>query len=404
MFLPNLVHLGVGLVLVLSAKSAFLVPDKHLQRTYTDYVEDVIDKMPTYCEAPLNFTRRLVDDKKSGPTHVFVFHRHGDRAPLHSLRDDSDHVWHCGQTLAWKDGKSLLKLQYKAPKYTGNLTTWQGDCQIGQLTKKGADQMKKLGTTMRTMYKPYFDREDVHFYSTLKERTIASTLHLTKGLGFDKVSVNVTANVMDPLHVYGFTNLCRRFHNYFVESRTHSLSRWVQSKNRLFLKRMMKIIGPSIHTENMMCRYCHNQFLPCQNGKCVTENDLQHFYALKSWDKYYTTWVYPTLMNENDANMYRQVSLGPLLHLIKSVVMNNEKSLLFLSTHDTALAAIYGILAMDSSDYYWTPYASTVIFERHATGQWYVSYNAKPFIPIDMGEIIDKYSMEPEKWQALCDT
>ncbi|KAJ3329510.1 hypothetical protein HDU76_007744, partial [Blyttiomyces sp. JEL0837] len=118
-----------------------------------------------YCEAPFPSVSDFKPPAQNAKLlQVHVFHRHGDRAPNRPLRYenatwDACHDPH--ETLSFHNRKESTSSSSGAAAehkfirvidIPSDPPMWSGNCNLGQLTARGHDQMRRLGASIRDVY------------------------------------------------------------------------------------------------------------------------------------------------------------------------------------------------------------------------------------------------------------
>ena len=124
-----------------------------------------------------------------------LLHRHGDRTPVHSLPGFLENVsWNCSDSVledvAENDSLKLRKVYFEGRQ------ALRGNCMLGQLTKRGEEQLRQLGRSFRELYVEKLklmpremDQELMLLRSTDVPRTIRSAYHFLSGLYPNSVSL-----------------------------------------------------------------------------------------------------------------------------------------------------------------------------------------------------------------------
>lgn len=337
---------------------------KHIQ-AYNRYI-DTIQKskaVTEYCQA-----QSILSQKSDQVVSAVVIARHGDRTPNNRLKDDTNVTWNCHGPSNIVDGITSVVQQTSVLGNNG----WQGNCTLGQLTRKGYQQQIELGQILKQAYGHLpFKRA----FSSRTSRTMTSASGVLHGLGItpDKRRVYIENGDVELLHVKTLYSICPTLKNSLSKRLDHKLVAYIKDQNADYLQRVAKLLGTTSEAfaENLLARSCNN--LPT----LLDKGDLVRAHAIKSWAWYYNDNYFPNVIQQGDSSQHR-LTLGIALKEINKVLDTPERHGLYLyATHDTTISAFLGALNADANVHYWPPYSSNLVFERLKDNTTRIIYNGK---------------------------
>lgn len=298
---------------------------------------------------------------------VQIFHRHGDRTPIHSFVKDNG-IYQCADDTA----ESMIKSRVRISIPHGSSKMWTGDCNFGQLTALGKKQSTMLGYKLSKIYKKAFKdvgvtrssitEKDIYLRSTDVPRTIETAKLLIEGF-FPNTSENIPIHVrpalVDSLHMmfdkHGNDNKLAKIYDS-ARTRSELYLEYKETSKKLKWE-LDRITGsnlePNHYFDQFRCRECHGQSSICGTDECVSQNDKDLVYKLAEWWSSF----------EFDINRKEEIKLrmSDILQEIFDYADHDDYLLRFYSAHDTNLMPLLSIFSADH--HYWPPYISSLIIE-----------------------------------------
>ncbi|KAJ3385633.1 hypothetical protein HDU92_002949 [Lobulomyces angularis] len=354
----------------------------------------------SYCDADQSFpdyNKINTDEYKLVQLHVF--HRHGDRSPLHALKDKTNEteIWdRCGEnseimTLTGDYPSRSFKRVVSIPEGIPARGYWKGDCNPGQLTAIGHYQTRKVGSLLNKMYmkselwmsnKSPTSR-DVFVRSTDVWRTIQSAQSLTSGFfppdasknDNEILDINVRPKNIDSLSVS--ISHCKRLIKVLEATKKNSITyQKLEKIGDKLLENLINLTGGNEHLDlimfydNLQSKVCHNMKLPIDDAL---------FNKLGQLAFYFFNFEYGKQDFIEDARAWNII-----LELTENLELkeNNSKKIFLYSSHDTTVLSILTLLGMELKE--WPPLISTISIEllKSLKGEDYIIryfFNRKEF-------------------------
>jgi len=332
----------------------------------------------TYCWPPMPKAYPFPDPQYK-LAQVSELVRHGDRAPVHLMVYGEDkYTWTCNnyETViqADLDNALLYTSEYKIADNVLSPMLWHGNCGTGQLTDRGFEQHFSLGKALRDVYINQFkflpdvlsDPKTVYVRATDYLRTRQSAMSHLAGLwdsnhrtsSTRKINLEVYPQIIDTLQ--GSEGGCPRLVK--LANAQKETKEWKEhlDKVKKTLVRMNSITGCSFdgvykHSDILHPIYCHNMSLPCRDGVCVTQEDLQ---VVHDGANFEMTFQYAT-------DEIAKLSVGPFLYEMRSRMLNatqtNSALYALYAAHDFTIAQMFQAFHLGIA--IWPPFASHMIFE-----------------------------------------
>lgn len=366
-----------------------------------------------YCEAPLP---RYVPVEEEGLVlrQVVVLSRHGDRSPLTALpheHAEAGVVWDCAPLFAEGANVSdaaptLAYAHYAVPSTSSSISTaaagWRGNCPLGYLTARGAQQTHALGRALRAAYVDTArllpatpDPALLHLRATEVPRARHSLLAALAGL-YPGAEPVLRYEVRAAAHETLLPNsaACPRVARLAARAQQQPAWRALAARLAPRLARLDRIAGVSASDaasssrsfatraiawfDVLEARACHGMPLPCSNGtnECATEEDVA---ALAEVAREYANSVYDVNAS-GSGEMAARLAAGPLVREVLALLEAGARGdagraprYAHLSGHDTTLLALMAALQCRLPAF--PPYAATVrveLFAAPATARHYV--------------------------------
>jgi hypothetical protein len=268
-------------------------------KVYTDFEEFALQKYEKYCNKQSLFSK---SNFKGDIAQVHVIYRHGDRTPTNYMDDDPKLEWNCTFVPNLTYSSTVLQPKITRDESFLEEVGWKGNCTKGQLTIEGHEQMKMLGVHLRKRYSHRFHQGQVFFRSTMRDRTVSSTLSLGEGMGLKRITAKIIPYNRDTLHARQAFQSCEWLQKNVAHAETTNLNLFVLKRNKDYVQHLDSI-------ENWLCRYCHDK-------PQIPDLDLiDKMYRLRSWFKHYLHIVFPNeYLNKESKETFYKLSVGPLLN------------------------------------------------------------------------------------------
>ncbi len=323
-----------------------------------------------YCHANSSF----VDNSHSGFTlhRLVLVTRHGDRVPVNAfpvVPGDSV-VWNCSLKLQVADDVSdsgpaprVLRKRYMRGR---NLLL--GNCEMGQLTDRGAQEHQELGTNLRSLYVKSLgflpsraDWNDMHLRSTDFQRTLLSAFNLLQGLypadekplalnidTADQASDNAWPNTIScPALQQVFTKVQQSatYNDYYSNTLLPLAKKWGAAWNMTLAVTDMQNLN-----DIMRARYCHNYPL----FPNVTLADARVlFEGVRVLDNMVTA---PFAARKFGSGSF-------LADLYEAMTVRRERFSLFSAHDDTCRSLLFSLVLGETPFTAWPGYASHIALE-----------------------------------------
>ncbi|KAJ3040874.1 Acid phosphatase-like protein 2 [Rhizophlyctis rosea] len=351
-----------------------------------------LDPNYSYCQAAYPETTTYQPIPSARLQTLQIITRHGDRSPSLSLPYEPTPWDMCdtpSEIIQLDEMQSpsqpfirKMHIPHATPSY------WKGNCNLGQLTRRGHEQMRELGKVLKEIYVdgvvewvggPIMGLEDVHVRSTDVWRTIQAAQSLITSLF---PAPNTTTTIPIPLHVHPKPidtlslplHHCPRLHHLHTTSRKSPQYTNFKSLSTHLTKKLSTLLGFKSHEidvgrwfDVIMCRRCWGMDVCGADGKCVPEELQVEVVQLAEWWKGFE---YDTERMEET-----RLRVGPLIvELLDRFNMSrqpshddtddlnlNQKRIHYYSAHDTTLSALLAVLGHGTER--WPAYASSLVFE-----------------------------------------
>lgn len=151
--------LVIGLSAYLIGKSHNASSSQDLSLQLPTWVPPSSDTRPyNYCQAPhINIETYPSNPRQNARLNsVQIFTRHGDRSPSIALPHENVEWDKCGAvdeilTMTNRERRGIdFVREMSVPE--GTRGYWKGNCNLGQLTERGVEQMAGLGNSFRDIY------------------------------------------------------------------------------------------------------------------------------------------------------------------------------------------------------------------------------------------------------------
>ncbi|ELP91887.1 hypothetical protein EIN_398170 [Entamoeba invadens IP1] len=371
----------------------------------------------TYCEVPKFEALQPIEGYT--PVLLQMVFRHGDRSPWLTYKGDQG-VFDCdvSQQLRFLSSSGVEAFEHhhiktvidKEKMVFAKDNMYSGSCQLGQLTRKGLNQLAYLGDQVRSKYVGEnnflpvdLDTKDIYVRSTQVWRVIQSAESFLQHLypaDHRKKDARIKIDTLPSEIEYAVKNEKGRcpysdqldkdlFSKYFIDE--------LSDRNNAILKpiyeKMARFFGEV--TYNWYDSYfdilqeleCNDQPFPCRNmtnedgsvtEECITKEEFDTMVANIYHDNIYRFWD-----NGTTEPFPARYASGWLLRDILNYQMDringvNHLKYTHFHAHDTTIYPLVSLLEGDYSS--WPPYASYIIFELYEKeGENYirVGYNNK---------------------------
>ncbi|EDR28431.1 prostatic acid phosphatase precursor, putative [Entamoeba dispar SAW760] len=364
----------------------------------------------TYCEVP-EFTFKPVSGYK--PVLLQMVFRHGDRSPWLTYKGDQA-TYDCdiSQQVRFLSAQGMESYEFhhiktevdKEKMVFAKDNMYGGSCQMGQLTRKGLNQLATLGDKVRASYvgdnnflPTYMNISDIYVRSTKVWRVIQSAesflQHLYPSYSRDpdaRIRVNTVPSEIE-YAVYNDYGMCPRE----AELEKELFDKWFVDELDLRHKEPYASILAKAERFFGVCNYnwydayfdilqeiqCNKLEWPCidtESGEkeCFTEEEFNKLVELVYHDGVYRFFDNDTIpLARLDAGWFLRDILS--FQQMKHEGKTNVKYTHF-HAHDTTIYPLVSLLEGDYSS--WPPYASYIIFEMYEKDSEYyirVGYNNK---------------------------
>lgn len=341
-----------------------------------------------YCEAPVpEFVAPVPVD--STLLQVAVVSRHGDRSPLASLpheREERGVEWTCdirelirivGVGGVVEEGDVTGEFD-SGPAGAFSARVWNGNCTVGELTLRGAEQCAAMGRGLRRVYVDklrlipgLYSPALVYVRTTDLWRTQQSATSMMLGLyppstrSGQPVVLHMAPWPVDPL--IPNTAACPRAGQ--LQALARKDPEWVDRMSKLqpTLNKANDIAGTRGTSwddkttvgkwhDTLRARTCHGLPLPCKGATCITEAEARAVFEQGDWECY-------RLFSGNES---ATLHAGTWLSYIGSVMDKRARTgegypYMHFSAHDSTLSMTLAALGVTPKEF--PPYASTLRFE-----------------------------------------
>ncbi|KAJ6241094.1 lysophosphatidic acid phosphatase type 6 [Anaeramoeba flamelloides] len=304
--------------------------------------------------------------------------RHGDRSPLHAL-PNTDTEWYCYLTQYQYpsdtfDDKIQLSRLYRE-KFPLNEQVLEGNCSIGQLTMKGFEQHKSLGSNLRTkliletnFLQDKLDQSETYVRSTDIRRTLLSAQGLLEGLyptttpqqsdDIDVVTIHTIDDQTD--NMYPNSDVCPRISQLEEEIKNSDgyknelkqMQDVTNELNKIFGTTDLGGLSLSNIYSTIVCYQSHSKELP--SG--ITENMIDRLHKHHTWKLNY-------LYGNPEFSKIASVSF--LKDLLESMLFKinsqNDYKFMLYSGHESTLCPLIQLLGITTVDE--IPYAGHLSFQ-----------------------------------------
>ncbi|XP_015916376.1 2-phosphoxylose phosphatase 1 isoform X2 [Parasteatoda tepidariorum] len=320
---------------------------------------------------------------------VAVIVRHGDRAPLRPIRNQS--IINCGtqnSPILLKYLKTLKHLRGSAkhlfPFTTFPLHPGEKHCTSAQMTLLGAHQHLMVGQVLKKAYiedhgllGKNWSSDDIKLYSTIYSRTYQSAVAFLFGFlpSFNISNIKIIPSADTRFCMTDYYCNCPLAAQ--LESQTNKkLKRLLQSHPAVLnllgrLSPIVKyhpnhsdILDPFEMFDSLMGYVCHGSHLPCIPGtnKCVTFEHVRNLIAFLDWEG---RQFIRDSSNVKAAMLNMQGFFIHLLSSMKSYINKKDRARFMLySGHDVTLEPLSTALGINDGNM--IPYASRIVFELYS--------------------------------------
>ncbi|KAL7641835.1 UNVERIFIED_CONTAM: hypothetical protein RMT77_007709 [Armadillidium vulgare] len=316
---------------------------------------------------------------------VLIAIRHGDRGPLHEVRNFSS--INCGY-------KSTESPQYK--NYVSNLLNVSKThsyinfvgpfmkypilpapfrCSIGHLTPLGVVQHLQLGKVLRALYidkigliSDPWEIDDVIIYSTKFRRTFQSILAFLHS--FLPIFNLSNLRIRDTKGIYFCGDYCR-CDKALVYEKKHEIEKQEYLKSHPSVAKLVAELNPLVKAHDydeditnpftmrdaLLAYACHGAKLPCVDGKCISFEDLSKLLSYEEMEARQKRT--PNQIKSSKLNSYG--FLKNIMMSINGIKREEKPKVIIYSGHDKSLNNLLTSLGIT---HFQAPYyASRVIFE-----------------------------------------
>lgn len=316
---------------------------------------------------------------------VLVVIRHGDRGPLQHVRNISAIDCSVPESDLLRSYKSYLHnltLAGRAPWIGPGpfhnfplLPTHHRECQLGQLTMQGIEQLLHLGAILGDSYAHVWPKlskitsQEVQVYSTRYRRTFQSALALLFGLlphdTLSKITFIESQSMSFCFKDCGCP-ITERYNKLVTQAMTHDL------KSHAAVISLSSLTGRSVFEDPdadrnpnsvrdaLLSFICHGAKLPCDSQQCIRRQHILGIFA-------YTDWA----LHQKWKNKYWQrfcllKSYGLIRHLVAqmlNMISNSGPYFLLYSGHDHTLEQLSSALGLEVTDPAKFQYGGRLTFE-----------------------------------------
>ena len=271
----------------------------------------------------------------------------------------------------------------------GDNTSWQGNCEPGQLTQAGADMCARMGAGLREVYVDKYqllpqtlrpcDEGLLSLRTTDFQRTRESLASLLEGL----YPADTRAGVYLPVRMVPYdtdfmhpnSDACPRI-GQLLKATTAQGTEWARrlAKIKPLLDRVNAIAGTTGKSgfdhattadtwgDILHARECHNMHDPCDASgrECVTQDVVDAICAEADWEASHYYNISEEIQRLTAGPFYMEV----LQHFIAAARAANGPKYVHFSAHDSTIDYVVAALKQDVG---FPPYATTVRFELWQT-------------------------------------
>ncbi|KAH7046316.1 histidine phosphatase superfamily [Linnemannia elongata] len=399
--------LGISLGLVaLAASQAAAQPSTNTNDLYSDY---------NYCQGITPIAYKTYKPMKGATLNkVQVMMRHGDRTPSYFLPGDKTNYNICSNPAEISImANSDDILASGTPNLRTNIvvspednlyasTYWPGNCEVGQLTNRGAAQTRQVGQDLRRVYvdqlgflSSRLDTEDVYVRNTYMTRTKMTAENFLNGLyplntraKDDVITLNTYPSQIETLALN--TVVCPNLTALYSLFKATTYTDKIKANYALFSK-VNTIMGwnkvptynQTFNGDALMPRYCNKLPLGCSAQdatQCLTVEEVLETGTLSSF-------IYTGFFREfPQAELAKRLAVGPFLKTFAASIRTTVaaadatntqpghghsskkrrvRPFELYSAHDQSLDQILSVIAVPSTP--WPAYAGTLIFETYKT-------------------------------------
>ena len=321
--------------------------------------------------------------------HISIVVRHGDRTPVNLMAVGEDkYTWECQNTETVTESSIGSALHHTIHNTLASNAfspyLWHGTCAVGQLTERGIEQHLTLGRALMKVYgtahgllPAVLDSPDkVYVRATDYPRTRQSAISLLAG-AWDaahrtaetrQLRMEVYPSVVETLVESG--DSCPRVKKLMEAQK--STPEWKAHLKNVSkaLTRMNAITGHNLdgvfkHSDVLHTRLCHNKSLPCRDGQCVSQADLQAVHDGANFE----------MIHQYATDEIARLGIGIFVQELRDRIVaagTAKRPLLALyGAHDFTHALLIQALHLGVES--WPPYASHMVFEL-----WQPSTRAAP--------------------------
>lgn len=329
-------------------------------------------------KSPVNATLELVT----------VIIRHGDRAPLRPIRNQS--IINCGTQhtpLLLRYLKTLKHLRGSA-KHLSPFTTFplhpsEKQCISAQMTLVGAHQHLMLGHVLQKIYiedhsllDKNWTSDHIKLFSTIYSRTFQSAVAFLFGFlpSFNISNIKIIPSPDTRFCMTEYYCKCSLLQN-LQSLMEKKMKRLLHSHPAVvhLLQRLNPIVkshpnhsditAPLAMFDSLMGYVCHGSHLPCIPGtsRCVTFEHVRNLIAYLDWEGR------QFVRDGTHTKTAKLKMLGFLIHLVKHMngFINGKETARFLlfSGHDVTIEPLSTALGIDDGSM--TPYATRIAIELY---------------------------------------
>ncbi|KAF9904482.1 Acid phosphatase-like protein 2 [Linnemannia zychae] len=402
-------NISLGLVALLAASQAAAAqaPATNTSNLYADY---------DYCQGitPIAF-KTYKPMNKATLRKVQVFMRHGDRTPSYFLPGDTTNYNICSNPAEISIMASSNNVQAGTPNLRTNIvvskednlyasTYWPGNCEVGQLTNRGAAQARQVGHDLRRVYvdqlgflSSRLESDDIYVRNTYMTRTKMTAENFLNGLypantrhRDDVITLNTYPSQIETLALN--TVVCPKLTSLYSLFKATTYTDKVKANYAIFSKVNTMMGWTKVTTYNqtfngdvLMPRYCNKLPLGCSAqdpSQCLTKEEVLETGGLSSF-------IYTGFFREfPQAELAKRLAVGPFLRTFAASIRatiaaaednshghghnsNKKKRRVrpfeLYSAHDQSLDQILSIIADQTTPTPWPAYAGSLIFETYQT-------------------------------------
>eukprot|EP00727_Mastigamoeba_balamuthi_P008410 m51a1_g4191 hypothetical protein (403) ;mRNA; r:401671-403001 len=309
---------------------------------------------------------------------VAVLTRHGDRTPtnLVGLDRERDVEYACAvpEYHTWgHDGSALTFQQRGFRARPTSRMIWGGNCTVGQLTTRGAQQHLELGARLRELYVAgtrtlgeQLAPDDLYVRSSEYWRTKQSAMAHLAGLyppGTRPAGAVVPIRVAEYQTETLFPNVdnCPALATAFGAARATPEWRRRQGDMEPVRRRLEEALGTAgrwpggfdQYSDILHCRRCSGQPVP------VGDDDAERVFAQAEWENS------ALASADGVAKLAGGFLAAEMAEFLSARGASGSPKYGLFSAHDTSVTALMAVLGHDER---WPPYASNVVLELWSAG------------------------------------